>query len=81
MTSTTNTIADRILDNLLGGDGCRQRTRLGIDRRALVERIAAARRHDFLNNVNGWEFADGSVIEESGTGWDTPDGWAARCGY
>lgn len=72
------TIADRILTNLLSNDGCARRTRLGVDRRALVERIATSRTRDRLGNVVGWEFADGSEIEESGNGWDTPEGWAAN---
>ena len=78
MTTTTTTIADRILDNLLCGDGCRQTTRLGVDRRALAQRIATASIRDHLGNVTGWEFADGSEIEECGGGWDTPEGWSAN---
>jgi hypothetical protein len=71
------TIADRILTNLLGNDGCARRTRLNIDRRALVNRIGTQVR-DNLGNVIGWSFADGSQIEESGNGWDTPEGWEAN---
>lgn len=73
----TTTIANRILDNLLGGDGCATTTRLGVDRRALADRIGT-RVRDRLGNVVGWTFADGSEIEESGNGWDTPEGWAAN---
>jgi hypothetical protein len=72
------TIADRILANLLSNDGCARKTRLGVDRYALVERIATSRTRDRLGNVVGWFFADGSEIEESGNGWDTPEGWAAN---
>ncbi len=71
------TIADRILTNLLSTDGCARRTRLGVDRYALVARIGTPMR-DRLGNVVGWEFSDGSEIEESGNGWDTPEGWAAN---
>jgi len=70
------TIADRILDNLLSGDGCARTTRLGVDRRALAGRIGSPSR-DHMGNVTGWTFADGSEIEECGGGWDTPEGWAA----
>jgi hypothetical protein len=70
------TIADRILDNLLSGDGCARTTRLGVDRHALADRIGT-RVRDRLGNVVGWTFADGSEIEECGGGWDTPEGWAA----
>lgn len=72
------TIADRILNNLLSGDGCANRTRLGVDRIALVRRIASSTIKDRLGNVIGWEFADGSEIEEHSGGWDTPEGWAAN---
>jgi hypothetical protein len=71
------TIADRILTNLLADDGCAQKTRLGVDRYALVARIGTPTR-DRLGNVVGWEFADGSEIQQSGNGWDTPEGWAAN---
>jgi hypothetical protein len=73
----TMTIADRILTNLLDNDGCARKTRLGVDRYALVARIGTPMR-DRLDNVVGWEFSDGSEIEESGGGWDTPEGWAAN---
>lgn len=74
----TTTIADRILDNLLAGDGCAVATRLGVDRYALVARIASRRIRDNLGNTVGWVFADGSEIEDHGGGWDTPEGWAAN---
>lgn len=74
----TNTIADRILNNLLAGDGCARSTRLGVDRYALVARIASRRIQDGLGNTVGWEFADGSRVEDHGGGWDTPEGWAAN---
>lgn len=74
----TTTIADRIINNLLGGDGCASRTRLGIKRHALVKRIATSTVRDRFGNVTGWAFADGSEIEECGGGWDTPEGWAAN---
>jgi hypothetical protein len=74
---TEKSIANRILDNLLSGDGCARRTRLGVDRYALVKRIGTPMR-DRLGNTCGWSFADGSEIEESGNGWDTPEGWAAN---
>lgn len=73
----TKTIATRILDNLLCGDGCATKTRLGVDRRALADRVGT-RVRDRLGNVVGWTFSDGSEIEESGNGWDTPEGWAAN---
>ena len=76
-TMKTATIASRILENLLYGDGCRDTTRLGVDRYALVRRIAASTVRDHLGNVTGWTFADGSEIEEFGGGWDTPEGWQA----
>lgn len=76
--TTSNTIADRILDTLLGGNGCATRTRLGIDRYALVRRIASSTIHDHMGNVIGWSFADGSEIEDHAGGWDTPEGWAAN---
>lgn len=72
------TIADRILDNLLSGDGCARMTRLGVDRYALVGRIASSVSRDRLGNVVGWTFTDGSKIEDHGGGWDTPDGWEAN---
>ena len=71
------TIADRILDRLMGGDGCARTTRLGVDRYALVARIGVPMR-DRMGNVVGWEFADGSEIQESNNGWDTPEGWEAN---
>ena len=72
------TIAERILDHLLAGDGCAKRTaRLGVDRGALVRRIGEPVR-DRAGNLVGWTFADGSSILESGGGWDTPAGWAAQ---
>lgn len=74
----TTTIADRILDNLLAGDGCAAATRLGVNRYDLVKRIATRFIKDRLGNVIGWEFADGSQIENHGGGWDTPEGWAAN---
>ncbi len=70
----SKTIANRILDDLLCGDGCARRTRLGIDRARLADRIGR-RMRDRLGNTVGWEFADGSEIIESGGGWDTPEGW------
>ena len=74
---TTTTIADRILDNLLSGNGCARKTRLGVDRAKLADRIGRRVRDRFGNTI-GWEFADGSEIEENGSGWDTPEGWAAN---
>ena len=74
----TATIANRILDNLLAGDGCAAATRLGVNRYDLVKRIATRFIKDRLGNVIGWEFADGSQIENHGGGWDTPEGWAAN---
>ena len=74
----TTTIADRILNNLLSGDGCARSTRLGVDRYALVGRIASSMTKDRLGNVIGWTFVDGSEIEDHGGGWDTPEGWAAN---
>jgi hypothetical protein len=74
----TTTIADRILNNLLAGDGCAAATRLGVDRYALVARIASRRMKDNLGNVVGWVFTDGSEIEDHGGGWDTPEGWDAN---
>lgn len=68
-------IADRILDTLLGGDGRARKTRLGVDRYALAARIGRTVR-DGLDNVIGFTFADGSEIEVCGDGWDTPAGWA-----
>jgi hypothetical protein len=59
-----------------GGDGCARKTRLGIDRDALVARIGMPIR-DRLGNVVGWSFRDGSEIEVCGNGWDTPEGWEA----
>lgn len=75
--TSNKSVADRILDNLLRGDGTRRKTRLGVDRRALAARIGRPTR-DHLNNVVGWTFGDGSEIEENGNGWDTPEGWAAN---
>jgi len=75
--TSSKTIADRILDNLLAGDGCRQKTRLGVDRVALASRIGT-RVRDGLGNVVGFSFADGSEIQECGGGWDTPEGWEAN---
>jgi hypothetical protein len=76
--TNTNTIADRILDNLMGGDGCARSTRLGIKVVDLVNRISTSRTRDHLGNVYGWTFADGSEIECHGAGWDTPEGWASQ---
>ena len=42
MTTTTNTtIADRILENLMSGDGCARKTRLGVDVSKLIARIGS----------------------------------------
>ena len=72
-----NSVADRILDRLLGGDGLRTHTRLGIHRLAIVHRIGFPM-YDNLRNCVGWSFVDGSEILESGDGWDTPEGWEAQ---
>lgn len=71
------TIADRILDGLLGGDGLTAKTRLGVDRYELVSRIGRPMR-DHMGMVTGWVFSDGSRILEQGGGWDTPEGWEAQ---
>ena len=71
-------IADRILDNLMNGNGCARKTRLGVRVVALVNRIAIARNRDHLGNVYGWTFADGSDLECHGEGWDTAEGWASH---
>lgn len=76
--TTTNTIAERILENLMGGDGCARKTRLGVNISNLCTRIATDRTRDHLGNVYGWTFADGSELECHGNGWDTPEGWAAN---
>jgi hypothetical protein len=78
MTITNTTIANRIIDNLMSGDGCARKTRLGIKIPALCDRIGVSRRRDHLGNVYGWIFADGSEIESHGGGWDTPEGWASQ---
>ena len=74
MTSESN-IADRFLRRLLRGDGTCRKTRLGIPREKLAARIGRPVR-DHLSNTVGFVFADGSEVEESGGGWDTPEGWA-----
>ena len=78
MTTTTNTtIADRILENLMSGDGCARKTRLGVDVSKLIARIGSKGARDHLGNVYGWTFADGSELQCHGAGWDTPEGWAS----
>ena len=77
MTSNIS-IADRILDNLMSGDGCARKTRLGVRVGALVNRIATSTTRDHLGNVYGYVFSDGSELECHGGGWDTPEGWAAN---
>ena len=72
---TSESIADRFLNRLLLGDGTCRKTRLGIPREKLAARIGRPVR-DRLGNTVGFVFADGSEVEESGGGWDTPEGWA-----
>ena len=74
------TIAERFFD-LLGDDGMQERTRLGVDRVALADRIG--RRFDVKQDYGsgaevGWRFADGSEIIECGGAWATPDDWAVN---
>lgn len=78
MTTTTASIADRILDNLMGGNGATRTTRLGVRVQRLCERIATSRHSDRLGNVYGYTFLDGSELECHGGGWDTPEGWEAN---
>ena len=78
MTTTNTTIATRILDNLMAGDGRARKTRLGVDVNDLCMRIATSRTRDHLGDVDGYRFADGSMIECHGGGWDTPEGWASH---
>ena len=78
MTTTTASIAERILENLMGGDGCARRTRLGVQIHHLCERIATSKTRDRLGNVFGYTFLDGSELECHGGGWDTPEGWEAN---
>lgn len=75
MTTTTASIAERILENLMGGNGCARRTRLGVQIHHLCERIATGRTKDRLGNVYGYTFLDGSELEFHGGGWDAPGSW------
>jgi hypothetical protein len=75
---TTTTIADRILENLMGGNGAARATRLGVHVPRLCERIATSKTRDRLGNVFGYTFLDGSELECHGGGWDTPEGWASN---
>ena len=78
MTITNTTVANRIIANLMSGDGCTHKTRLGVKVNDLCKRIATSRRRDSVGNVYGYTFADGSEIESHGGGWDTPEGWASQ---
>lgn len=71
MTTTRQTIAERILDRLDQHHGVPARTHRGTRSLALVRRIGTPVR-------DGWEFKDGSEIREHGGMWDTPEGWSAR---
>lgn len=77
-TTTTTSIAERILENLMRGNGCARETRLGVQIHHLCARIATRRHRDHLGNVYAFTFADGSELECHGEGWDTPEGWAAN---
>lgn len=76
--TASQTIADRILNRLLLGDGCRSKTHIGVDRLKLVVRIATDVDQDWKAGSTTWTFADGSEIADYGGGWDTPEGWAAN---
>jgi hypothetical protein len=61
-----NTIAERIINNLLEGKGYQQHTRNGFSRYAVVDRLGRRIRDYDSRQIIGWRFDDGSKIMEYG---------------